>query len=613
MARHQGDYSDVVYEAAQTWKERCLLEDGSLLSEGASLWTSELLNEIDLKVFEPNFVSGSSFDFFEKLEKQISGFSPNFKKLTAEILWVIFLFQTRNDMRQQTKRDRIQEVWSWSGESLDIDQKLLSNETLYGIGSAGTAYNTHRWRELVLLIKAIRDLKSKDESERVSILSDPWNFSSWLENVDGEPQRPTIHISSHLLFPEYFERVASLRHKRYILSYYKDVSQNDLRDWIVTDIDKELYNLRQRIEAERGSTFDFYDNDMKEQWDPKAESDFLDPNGPTPGGTPPTPDPSPDDREPKNLIIYGPPGTGKTRKLKKDHLPDYQDGAEDRFEFITFHQSYAYEDFVEGIRPEAEDGAVKYEVRWGPLRRICDQARKAPDKRFALFIDEINRGNVAKIFGELITLVEADKRIRTDASGEKLSDCTGLEVTLPYSGNKFGVPVNVDVIGTMNTADRSIALLDSALRRRFDFEELAPQPELLKSIPDGDGGQIDLRKLLEAMNARLTHLLHRDQTLGHSYLIHVDSFEDLRLVFKKKILPFLQEVFYDDWRQIRLVLADDSVEQEELQLIRKRAVTVGELFPGADLSEIGDSPVFEAAPANEITPDAIRKIYEPPE
>ena len=299
--------------------------------------------------------------------------------------------------------------------------------------------------------------------------------------------------------------------------------------------------------------------------------------------------------------------------MKEEHFPDYQDGAGDRFEFITFHQSYAYEDFVEGIRPEAEDGAVKYKVRPGPLRRICDQARKAPDKRFAMFIDEINRGNVAKIFGELITLVEADKRIHTDPSGERRPDCTGLEVTLPYSGDLFGVPVNVDVIGTMNTADRSIALLDSALRRRFDFEELAPQPELLKSIPDGDGGQIDLRRLLEAMNARLAHLLHRDQTLGHSYLIHVDSFKDLRLAFEKKILPFLQEVFYDDWRQIRLVLADDSVEQEELQLIRKRAVTVGELFPGADLSEIGDRPTFEAAPANEITPDAIRKIYEPPE
>ena len=299
--------------------------------------------------------------------------------------------------------------------------------------------------------------------------------------------------------------------------------------------------------------------------------------------------------------------------LTNRYMPRYRNGRQCRFKFITFHQSYAYEDFVEGIRPKAKGGDLSYKVRRGPLRQICDQARKAPNKRLALFIDEINRGNVAKIFGELITLLEADKRIRTDASGERLSDCTGLEVTLPYSGDRFGVPINVDVIGTMNTADRSIALLDSALRRRFEFEELAPQPELLGSIPDGNGGQIDLQRLLETMNARLTHLRHRDQTLGHSYLIHVETFEDLRLVFEKKILPFLQEVFYDDWRQIRLVLADDSVEQESLQLVRKHAVSIDKLFPSADPSEISDRPVFEIAPVDEITPDAIRKIYETPE
>ncbi len=117
-----------------------------------------------------------------------------------------------------------------------------------------------------------------------------------------------------------------------------------------------------------------------------------------------------------------------------EYLPRYKDANEDRFEFVTFHQSYAYEDFVEGIRPKTSNGTVVYEVRPGALRQICDRARKAPDKRFALLIDEINRGNVPKIFGELISLVEIDKRIRTDASGKRLASCKGLEVTLPYSG-----------------------------------------------------------------------------------------------------------------------------------------------------------------------------------
>ena len=336
------------------------------------------------------------------------------------------------------------------------------------------------------------------------------------------------------------------------------------------------------------------------------------------GATPPGDDAGSGDASPKklapplNLILYGPPGTGKTYRLKNDYLPRYQDEAVDRFEFVTFHQSYAYEDFVEGIRPVTENGAVIYEVRPGVLKRLCNRARRAPDKRFALFIDEINRGNVAKVFGELITLVEVDKRIRTDASGNRLASCKGLEVTLPYSGERFGVPANVDVIGTMNTADRSIALLDSALRRRFRFEELTPKPELLESIDDSEGNAINLRQLLQAMNARLSRLLHRDQTLGHSYFYHVKSFDELRRVFAREILPFLQEAFYDDWRQIRYVLADQAVE-EELQLVRARAQSAAVLFPKADPTEIGDGEAFEIIREDEITPDAIRKIYEPPE
>lgn len=331
------------------------------------------------------------------------------------------------------------------------------------------------------------------------------------------------------------------------------------------------------------------------------------------GATPPGDDAGSGDASPKklapplNLILYGPPGTGKNYRLKNDYLPRYQDEAVDRFEFVTFHQSYAYEDFVEGIRPVTENGAVIYEVRPGVLKRLCNRARRAPDKRFALFIDEINRGNVAKVFGELITLVEVDKRIRTDASGNRLASCKGLEVTLPYSGERFGVPANVDVIGTMNTADRSIALLDSALRRRFRFEELTPKPELLKSIDDSEGNAIDLRQLLQAMNARLSRLLHRDQTLGHSYFYHVKSFDELRRVFAREILPFLQEAFYDDWRQIRYVLADQAVE-EELQLVRARAQSAAVLFPKADPTEIGDGEAFEIIREDEITPDAIRRI-----
>jgi 5-methylcytosine-specific restriction protein B len=211
-----------------------------------------------------------------------------------------------------------------------------------------------------------------------------------------------------------------------------------------------------------------------------------------------------------------------------------------------------------------------------------------------------------------------DKRIRINALGARAADCTGLEVTLPYSGDRFGVPANVDVIGTMNTADRSIALLDTALRRRFQFEQLMPQPRLIFGegdglIPDGAGGVIDLRRLLQTLNGRLSHLLHRDQTIGHSYFYKVRNFTELQRVFAREILPLLQEFFYDDWRQIRLVLADQTVSDPEFQLVRAHHDRAEILFPLADPGEVGDGGSFKMAREDEIAPDSVRKIYEPPE
>ncbi|EAI5661792.1 TPA: AAA family ATPase [Campylobacter jejuni] len=435
-----------------------------------------------------------------------------------------------------------------------------------------------------------------------------------------------------------------------------------------------------------------------------------------------------------NQILYGSPGTGKTYHTIDKALEILGENLESRDEkkakfdeyvkkgqivFTTFHQSYGYEEFVEGIKPRIDSKEnskeVEYEIKDGIFKELCKKAldnykvslltqeefvksedlenkieifldelvdqqkfiekiqsggfkleeynekyriitddtnanlylnleifktllenkdkiingrsikqilnnkhrrqidsyyfqlvklfkereqdykvdnnpsEKPELKPYIIIIDEINRGNVSKIFGELITLIEASKRI-----GEKEE----LKVTLPYSGKEFGVPKNVYIIGTMNTADRSITSLDTALRRRFEFIEM--MPDVSKLSMDCEG--INLQELLKAINTRIEYLLDREKTIGHAFFISVENLEDLKKVFKNKIIPLLQEYFYNDYALIDAVLNKNGM--LEISVENKDYLK--------NMTEFieSDKIVYKFSDSNNWSKDTFIKIYE---
>ena len=420
-----------------------------------------------------------------------------------------------------------------------------------------------------------------------------------------------------------------------------------------------------------------------------------------------------------NQILYGPPGTGKTYSVVRKALEIIEGNASDdrskfkeyvekgQIKFITFHQSYGYEEFVEGIKAETKNDNVSYKIEDGAFKRICKRANgdkillkdakeelieddfkklyenyvdklplfsnntygkiletptdKQPfyiyknnqysilikpqnsndpktiscdklikdifyndnygmpsyepviiqdilsqeyesyktnhiNQNYILIIDEINRGNISKIFGELITLIEPSKRLGADDE---------IMVELPYSKEKFGVPSNLYIIGTMNTADRSIALMDMALRRRFEFVEMMPEYDTLnKTIIEG----INVGEMLKTINERIEYLYDRDHTIGHAYFINVSDIKTLANVFKNKILPLLQEYFYDDWEKIRLVLRDNQKDENSQFVKVKKNMVAKELF-GSKIDDIDDKILYEINFKAFNDPQSYIKIY----
>lgn len=279
------------------------------------------------------------------------------------------------------------------------------------------------------------------------------------------------------------------------------------------------------------------------------------------------------------VILYGPPGTGKTYWAEKVALelsaywcfgkPFDQLTPEERVvvagnqqgggfvRICCFHPAYGYEDFIEGYRPETTvNGQVTFCLRDGVFKRLCKEAEQTPDRKFFMLVDEINRGDIPRIFGELLTILEKDKR--------------GKSLLLPVSGDSFRVPPNIFLIGTMNTADRSISLLDAALRRRFGFVELMPDSSTLR---DHSVSGVPLGPWLEALNRRVCEHVGRDARnlqIGHSYLLQggrpVKDMAAFRRALQDDIVPLLEEYCYEEFATLHSILGNGLVDLEKRRI-----------------------------------------------
>jgi 5-methylcytosine-specific restriction protein B len=274
------------------------------------------------------------------------------------------------------------------------------------------------------------------------------------------------------------------------------------------------------------------------------------------------------------VILFGPPGTGKTfwaERVALDLAAYWEfgrpfDGLEESekqavtgesqssglVRLCCFHPAYGYEDFIEGYRPETVNAQITFSLRDGVFKRLCKEAQQTPDRKFFLIVDEINRGDIPRIFGELLTVLEKDKR--------------GKAIVLPVSGEPFRVPQNVFLIGTMNTADRSISLLDAALRRRFGFVELMPDSSVLG---DHAVSGVPLGPWLDALNRRVCEHVGRNARnlqIGHSYLLQggrsLKDMAALRRALRDDILPLLEEYCYEDFEALQNILGNGLVDVE---------------------------------------------------
>lgn len=533
MARYSEHETSRIYEAAKVFRNNCLLRDGSLLFEQARLWRPELLERIHTAVVAAPDEGDRSF--IDKFRDQIKSAGPEVIQLAAELLAVYFLFPS--NVGGFRKRQVVNEVLDWSDNSLP-ETHLISLAFEHGIGSGGQGYNTRRPLEIAFLIEFAKKWKELPTEQQQTAAKDPWKFQELIDGTEDAESKQLRHMLLHLLFPDFFERIASSNHKRRVITAFAGLTQGEHEDE-----DRQLLAIRQGLEALMpGKTLDFYWQPLEAAWYDSSEGSMADSA------------PLEIIQHKKQVVLYGPPGTGKTYRAKRlaeriirssalasmgparyfKSQPAIETAIKANIHRLQLHPAYSYEDFIRGLHISAK-GATEY--RPGYLLRLIDdisQERRDTRLPHILILDEMNRTDLSRMLGECFSLLEdRNQTIELPAhNGE------GDTFTLQ-------IPDDLFVIGTMNLIDQSVEQIDFALRRRFlwmlcpfDAEALMGAAESrwneLKSGLDWSRIEADFRRLAGAATAlnREIHdspLLGAQYEIGHTYLLDV-------LVFARNFL-----------------------------------------------------------------------------